>query len=386
MSAKLRTTLTLLLAAGLIGCAHMPWSARRIKQAQTGVLAEPDSTAAWMALGDAYARAHAKKKARSAYTKVLAIDPELHAARQALSELQPKNRVSRLERKALRDPTNDEIWGDVADELVMAGDIDKALRYYVHALRIDPTDEEWISKVMELGGEEVLLGLYKDQMHAQPNNDELMGDYADLLMFLGRRDEACMAYQRAQQLDPEDSEWGDRVAECSGHGAAGAAGVEGATSLLAVLEARIENEPQNDELLGTMGDTLLSAGDAEGALVHYRKALAIDPGDSEWLDKVVALSGQPKLDILLQLTEENSANDELWGNLGDVYLDLGMRDQARDAYRKAATLDPSDSEWARKLLMFGAKDGAKQPSAEEPAGMEGGVLVPWESSPFEVSE
>jgi tetratricopeptide (TPR) repeat protein len=367
MSAKLRTTLTLLLAAGLIGCAHMPWSARRIKQAQTGVLAEPDSTAAWMALGDAYARAHAKKKARSAYTKVLAIDPELHAARQALSELQPKNRVSRLERKALRDPTNDEIWGDVA-------------------LRIDPTDEEWISKVMELGGEEVLLGLYKDQMHAQPNNDELMGDYADLLMFLGRRDEACMAYQRAQQLDPEDSEWGDRVAECSGHGAAGAAGVEGATSLLAVLEARIENEPQNDELLGTMGDTLLSAGDAEGALVHYRKALAIDPGDSEWLDKVVALSGQPKLDILLQLTEENSANDELWGNLGDVYLDLGMRDQARDAYRKAATLDPSDSEWARKLLMFGAKDGAKQPSAEEPAGMEGGVLVPWESSPFEVSE
>ena len=374
MPSALRPALPLLLAASLVGCAHMPWSAKRIRTAQTGVLAEPDSTAAWMALGDAYHRAHAKKKARSAYTKVLAINPEMDAARVALHELQPSNRVGRLERKALKDPTNDEIWGDVADELVMAGEIDKAMRYYVHALRIDPTDEEWINKVMELGGEEVLLGLYKDQVHAQPNNDELMGDYADLLTFLGRRDEACMAYQRAQQLDPEDSEWNDRVAECAGSGQ-----VDGSTasSLIEALEGRLEAEPENDELLGTIGDTLLGAGDTEGALEHYRKALAIDPGDSEWLDKVVALSGQPKLDILLELTEENSADDELWGNLGDVYLDLGMRDRAREAYRKAHALDSEDSEWERKLLMFGPKDGNKdmepEHEGEPPFGLEGGT-------------
>jgi tetratricopeptide (TPR) repeat protein len=372
MPSALRPALTLFLAAGLVGCAHMPWSAKRIRTAQTGVLAEPDSTAAWMALGDAYHRAHAKKKARSAYTKVLAIDPEMDGARAALHDLQPRNKVSRLERRALKDPTNDEIWGDVADELVMAGEIDKALRYYVHALRIDPTDEEWINKVMELGGEEVLLGLYKDQVHAQPNNDELMGDYADLLTFLGRRDEACMAYQRAQQLDPEDSEWNDRVAECASSGQ-----VDGsaAGSLIEALEGRLEAEPENDELLGTIGDTLLGAGDSEGALEHYRKALAIDPGDSEWLDKVVAISGQPKLDILMELTQENSADDELWGNLGDVYLDLGMRDDAREAYRKAHALDPGDSEWERKLLMFGPKDGHKDmhtpPEGEPPFGLEG---------------
>jgi tetratricopeptide (TPR) repeat protein len=375
MPSSLRPALTLLLAAGLVGCAHMPWSAKRIRTAQASVLAEPDSTGAWMALGDAYHKAHAKKKARAAYTKVLAINPELDAARVALHELQPRNRVGRLERKALRDPTNDELWGDVADELVMAGEIDKALRYYVHALRIDPTDEEWISKVMELGGEEVLLGLYRDQVHAQPNNDELMGDYADLLGFLGRREEACMAYQRAQQLDPEDSEWSDRVAECASSGR-----IEGgaATSLIEALRGRLEAEPDNDELLGTIGDTLMSAGDSEGALEHYRKALTIDPGDSEWLDKVVAISGQPKLDILLELVEENSADDELWGNLGDVYLDMGMRDQAREAYRKAHALDAEDSEWERKLLMFGPKDGHKElqpPDHDElPAGIEGGVL------------
>ncbi len=373
MSALVRPTVVLLLAAGLVGCAHMPWSARRIRHAQTNVLAEPDSATAWMNLGEAYQRAHAKKKARSAYYKVLAIDPEIGAARAALVELQPRNKVSRLERRALRDPTNDEIWGDVADELVMRGDVDKALRYYIHALRMDPTDEEWINKVMELGGEDTLLQLYKDQMLGQPNNDELMGDYADLLAFLGRREESCMAYQRAAQIDPEDSEWSDRVAECAG---SGDVDPTQAGSLVEALEARLAADPNNDELMGTMGDTLLSSGDSQGALEYYRKALAVDPGDSEWLDKVVAISGQPKLDILLELTGENPANDELWGNLGDLYLDLGLRDDARGAYRKANALDPEDSEWQRKLQMFGSKDGHKdtQPEPEPPAGLAPGEL------------
>jgi len=372
MPAPARLTLILLLSAGLVGCAHMPWSAKRIRTAQAGVLAEPDNTNAWMALGDAYQRANAKKKARSTYYKVLAIDPEVTAARAALAELQPRNKVSRLERKALRDPTNDEIWGDVADELVMQGDIDKALRYYVHALRIDPTDEEWINKVMELGGEDTLLQMYKDQMHTQPNNDELMGDYADLLGFLDRREESCMAYQRAAQLDPEDSEWGDRVAECASAGNVDAAH---AGNLVDALEARLEVEGDNDELMGTIGDTMLASGDRDGALEYYRMALTADPGDSEWLDKVVAISGQPKLDILLELSAENPTNDELWGNLGDIYLDMGMPDDARTAFRKANALDPEDSEWQRKLQMFGAKDGNKdlQPSEnsvlESPFGM-----------------
>ena len=184
-----------------------------------------------------------------------------------------------------------------------------------------------------------------------------------------------MAYQRAQQLDPEDSEWNDRVAECAAAGRidGGAAG-----SLVEALEARLAAEPENDEIMGTIGDTLLSAGDREGAMEHYRLALAADPGDSEWLDKLVAISGEPKLDVLMALVEEGDANDELWGNLGDVYLDLGMSDEARDAYRKASALDPEDSEWLRKLQMFGPKDGSKDtPTDTEPSpALETFGLVP----------
>lgn len=364
MRAPRLLVLAALITTPLAGCAT-----KRIHKAQAQVLTEPDSTTAWMELGDAYRKGHRKKKARKTYQKVLAIEPAFQPARDALAKLQPRNRVSRLERRALKDPTNDEIWGDVADELALSGDTDKALRYYVHALRIDPTDEEWINKVMELGGEETLLGMYRDQMQAFPNNDELMGDYADLLTYLGRREEACMAYQRAQQIDPEDSEWNDRVAECAATGGVGA--IEGG-SLVEALESRLQAEPGNDELMGTLGDTLLASGDTEGALEQYRAALAADPGDSEWLDKVVAVSGMPKLEVLLELVEQHPTNDELWGNLGDLYLDLGQRDEARAAFRKAAALDPADEEWPRKLRMFGAKDGSKDvpTEVETPTGGE----------------
>ncbi len=350
-------------------CAHTPWSAARIRKAKVQVLADPDNAATWMALGDAYSRAHAKRKARTTYFKVLSIEPDHGAARDALANLQPRRKVNRMERKALRHPTNDEIWGDAADEVALSGDMDKALKYYMHALRLDPTDEEWINKVMELGGEEAMLELYREQMQTNPDNDELMGDYGDLLSFLDRRDEACMAYQRAHQLDPEDSEWNDRVSECL------SAGVSSSDpgDLVETLEARLEDDPENDELMGTIGDTLLDAGDHERALEYYREALEADPGDSEWLDKVVALSGEPKVEVLRTLCEDNPTNDELWGNLGDHELELGHRSEALECFRKAQALDPGDEEWGRKLKMFSEKNDGKIPSSpEEPSPEEGG--------------
>jgi cytochrome c-type biogenesis protein CcmH/NrfG len=352
-----------LTALALGGCIHTPWAAGRIHRAEEQVLETPDSTAAWMALGDAFRRAHDPRRARAAYQKALVLDPSLTSAQHAISEIQPRRRVGRLERKALRDPGNDELWGDAADAVFEAGDADKALRFYLHALRIDPADQEWISRVTELGGQDAMLDMYRQLMQAHPDNDELMGDYGDLLASLGRDDEACLAWQRAQQIDTADTEWGDKVAGCV---SGGKADPGTADSLVSALQARIQQSPEDDELRGTLGDTLLGAGRADEAAAAYRTALELDPGDSEWLDKVVALTGEPKLTILLDLTTRFPTSDELWGNLGDLYLDLGQREEARAAYRKAAALDPSDSEWQQKLAMFGTKEDGKPPTPAPP--------------------
>jgi tetratricopeptide (TPR) repeat protein len=355
------TLLTALLSLGLAGCIHTPWAAHRIHVAQRQVLDAPDSAAGWMALGEAYRRAHSPRKARAAYQKALALDPSFTAAQAAIAEIQPRHRIRRLEKKALRDPGNDEIWGDAADALLESGDAEKALRFYLHALRIDPQDEEWINRVMTLGGQETLLEMYREQMQTNPDSDELMGDYGDLLETMGRHEEACLAWQRAQQLDPEDNEWHDKVSGCAASGDSSQA----ATSLLEALRARARENAGDDEVQGTLGDALVAAGHPEEAIEVYRRALEIDPGDAEWLDKLVAIGGEPKLQILLGLSERFPTNDELWGNLGDLYLDLGQREDARAAYRKAAALDPGDDEWQQKLRMFGTKEGGK--AGEAPA-------------------
>ncbi|MFH1470085.1 MAG: tetratricopeptide repeat protein [Pseudomonadota bacterium] len=355
--------ITVLFSIGLGGCIHTPWAAHRIHVAEQQVLEAPDSAAGWMALGDAFKRAHSPRKARQAYQKALALDPGLPGAHAAIADIQPRHRIRRLEKRALRDPGNDKIWGDAADALLESGDEVKALRFYIHALRIDPHDEEWINRVLALGGQETMLELYREQMQAHPESDEIMGDYGDLLHNMEREEEACLAWQRAQQLDPGDSEWNDKVAGCVTGGDSSRA----AASLLDALRARARENPEDDEVQGTLGDTLLAAGRNEEAIEAYRRALELDPGDSEWLDKLVAISGQPKLQILLDLSERFPTHDELWGNLGDIYLALGQREDARAAYRKAAALDPSDDEWTQKLRMFGTKEGAK-------GGQEPGVI------------
>jgi len=47
---------------------------------------------------------------------------------------------------------------------------------------------------------------------------------------------------------------------------------------------------EDDEALGDIADMLATAGEVERALEIYRKALALDPADSEWPGKIAAFS------------------------------------------------------------------------------------------------
>ena len=337
---------TLALAAGCAGQIH---------QAELQVLAQPAAASSWIALGDAYQRAMKRKDALAAYEQALRFDPDNPVAQQAIQSLAPARSVSKLERKALKHPGDDEIWGDLGDELARRGQTDKALQAYQYALRLDPTDNEWISAMVQLGAEDAVLEALQQRVQAQPQDDEAMGDYADILRSLGRHEESCLAYQRARQLDPTDSEWIDAVSRCS----MGAVPLEGeppdALSLdaeMGMLEAQLSQDPNNDELLGAMGRRLTDAGDTKRALEQYRRALDRDPSDQEWLMMVVLLSGEPKLLVLERLAALHPQNDEVWGNLGDHHLELGQTEQAIEAFRKALDLDPSDEEWQAKLRLI----------------------------------
>lgn len=321
-----------------------------IKSAETQVLADPESASSWIALGDAYKKAHKNKKARSAYEKALQLEPENIIALQAISGT-GRSQVKKLKRKALKDPTNDEIWGDLGDASLADGDRQSALNYYSHALRLDNTDEEWIRRIVELGGQEAILEMMRKNIEDNPENDEVLGDYGDLLSQLGQNEEACLAYQKAAQIDPEDSEWGDHLDSCTSEGL-----VEvNQQSLDEILSSRLKENPNDPDIMMTIGDTLLESGDRAGALEMFNRALTISPASDGLIKRVVALSGEPMINLLIKLSQEYPTNDEVWGNLGDTYLQLNQNDQALSAYQKAKALDPSDTEWQQQVKLLEGK-------------------------------
>jgi Flp pilus assembly protein TadD len=121
---------------------------------------------------------------------------------------------------------------------------------------------------------------------------------------------------------------------------------------IAGLEAMLEHDPENDELLGRLGELLAIEGEVDRAKLLVGRAMAIDPTDVEWPRTMGAISGRPRLEILEELVLLHPELDELHGDIGDLLVDLGRVEEARQAYEKASALDPEDKEWKKKIKLL----------------------------------
>ena len=122
---------------------------------------------------------------------------------------------------------------------------------------------------------------------------------------------------------------------------------------IAHLEGLLQEESDNDEYVGRLGVLLAEQGEMERATELLLRAFNLDPVDSVWPRSVAALTGRSRVDLLTEALETHSDNDEVHGDLGDAYVDLGQTQQALEAYRRAAELDPDDGEWKSKLSLLG---------------------------------
>jgi cytochrome c-type biogenesis protein CcmH/NrfG len=115
------------------------------------------------------------------------------------------------------------------------------------------------------------------------------------------------------------------------------------------LLAAVAANPQNDELWGDLGDARHATGDRAGAREAWERAASIEPGDNEWQRKLAELDPARALADLEARTRESARDDEAWGELGNAYLALGRRAEALATYRHALELDPDDGEWPGKI-------------------------------------
>ena len=198
----------------------LAWS-NPLTDAARATMDNPSDPEVWAQYGDALKNRGKKRRAREAYMQALALDPENMSARAGTAELgNPGARV--LERRVLRRPMDDELWGDLGDAYIASGLVEDAIRAYSQAATLDPSDGEWQSALGRLlTPEELYARMMQDEM---ATNDEQLGDLADIMMQQGEVERACELYARANELDPGDTEWINALSDQCGQGGLGMVG------------------------------------------------------------------------------------------------------------------------------------------------------------------
>jgi Flp pilus assembly protein TadD len=118
--------------------------------------------------------------------------------------------IASLEKLVLSEPENDEYVGRLGMLLATQGSLERGSELLNKAMRMDPTDNTWPRLVGALTGTP-RVELLQELVVLHPNNDELHGDLGDMLVDLGRQEEAASAYLEATRLDPADQEWKDKL-------------------------------------------------------------------------------------------------------------------------------------------------------------------------------
>jgi len=320
------------------------------------IISNPEDPATWVSLGDAYRRGLQPKKARDAYRRALSLDEDNTQAQEALANMS-SGRKPKIVRQAMREPENDELWGDVGDYYASLGQRQEALSAYLYALSLDPDDSEWQSSASRYGGGENVLNLMMNSLNE--NDDEALGNVADVLIVLERTEEACEYYERALAIDSTDNEWIRKVGDyCGGTGAEATLPTnplgQGITMPIGDPSMMQSYVLGNEALLIQLGHAFAVAGDNEQASEYLHGALLLNPVDEKALLSYMAVTGQTKLEVLTTLLEEVPDNDELMGEMGDLMLELGRPADALTHYKQAHAADEDDTEWSEKINMLEA--------------------------------
>lgn len=147
--------------------------------------------------------------ARKEIDAVLANQPQHAGAVGALGELDRRAALTYLEAQLAAAPSGG-TWWLYGEQLVAAQRKEDAVTAYWQAWQAEPNNG-YQYKLLELAPERYAPQIAERARTAR--DDETLGDIADALWRSGRRDEARMFWEEAQQIDPTDGEWIGKLAK-----------------------------------------------------------------------------------------------------------------------------------------------------------------------------
>lgn len=196
-------------------------------------------------------------------------------------------------------PNDIELYGYIAPAYYNIKQYDKAIEVYKKALAaVDSTDTEHRSMFLGgMGDAKFSMGdtigafaLYDQAIEIDPNNVSILNNYAYFLTLCNRDlDKAERMSAKTVQAEPQNATFLDTYAWVFYKR-------KEYTMAQLYIEMAIKNERRpSSDIYDHYGDILLAVGNKQEALKQWRKALELDAGNKELLEKVekLALELQP---------------------------------------------------------------------------------------------
>lgn len=196
-------------------------------------------------------------------------------------------------------PNNIELYGYIAPAYYNIKQYDKAIEVYKKALAaVDSTDTEHRSMFLGgMGDAKFSMGdtigafaLYDQAIEIDPNNVSILNNYAYFLTLCNRDlDKAERMSAKTVQAEPQNATFLDTYAWVFYKR-------KEYTMAQLYIEMAIKNEHRpSSDIYDHYGDILLAVGNKQEALKQWKKALELDAGNKELLEKVekLALELQP---------------------------------------------------------------------------------------------
>lgn len=196
-------------------------------------------------------------------------------------------------------PNNIELYGYIAPAYYNIKQYDKAIEVYKKALAaVDSTDTEHRSMFLGgMGDAKFSMGdtigafaLYDQAIEIDPNNVSILNNYAYFLTLCNRDlDKAERMSAKTVQAEPQNATFLDTYAWVFYKR-------KEYTMARLYIEMAIKNERRpSSDIYDHYGDILLAVGNKQEALKQWKKALELDAGNKELLEKVekLALELQP---------------------------------------------------------------------------------------------
>lgn len=279
------------------------------------------------------------------------------------------------------------------------GDLEAAREAYLEALERDPFDDDRIEALRELDPAGALAVLEAKQAELGFLGGGPIGmQRAALLAALGREDEASQAALDALSGDLVDDESWELFGEIDPAAAEAAlrerSAAEESGAALERLAALIGSDPARTQeavrilegllargagssnawaqllevdadrmlvllgerdagevepwVLGRAGDHLIAVGRTADAVEAWAESFARGPTDSDAAARLLEHAPE-RLWAQCAESSRSSRDDEVLGDIADLYWEHGRKDEAIQLWRRANGIDPQDGEWTDKL-------------------------------------